>query len=64
MPGKQSIQSQRPRSLPRLGMVLAGLLLLSACANMKPYQPAPGSEIPPGPGLLSGKNGEFSIFRK
>ena len=65
MRGEGLVQHQRTQSLRRLGLLaLAGLVLLSGCANMKPYQPTPGSEIPAGPGLLSGKNGEFTIFRK
>lgn len=40
-------------------------LLLSACASIEPmaYPPA-ADEIPPGPGLFSGPDGEFTIYRK
>ncbi len=43
---------------------LAGgmLLLLGACAEMKPLEYTEIHEIPPGPGLLSGEDGEFVIF--
>lgn len=45
-------------------LAIAGIFLLSACAGIKPYEPTAAGEIPPGPGLLSGKDGEFTIFRK
>ncbi|MFQ6017061.1 MAG: hypothetical protein ACE5KF_02600 [Kiloniellaceae bacterium] len=41
-------------------------LLLSACGRVSPYvvdQPQP-DEIPPGPGLLTGPEGEFVIFAR
>ncbi len=43
---------------------LAGgmLLLLGACAEVKPLEYTEIHEIPPGPGLLSGEDGEFVLF--
>ncbi len=38
------------------------LLLLGACAEMKPLEYTEIHEIPPGPGLLSDEDGEFVIF--
>jgi hypothetical protein len=45
-------------------LVLAGgmLLLLGACAEMKPLEYTEIHEIPPGPGLLSGEDGKFVLF--
>ena len=51
--------------MPVFVAVLA-CLLLAACAGveMKPGQKSHARrEIPPGPGLLSGKQGEFVIYR-
>ena len=45
-------------------IAIVGLFLLAACSGMKPYEPTAASEIPEGPGLLSGKDGEFTIYRK
>ncbi len=44
---------------------LAGgmLLLLGACAEMKPLEYTEIHEIPPGPGLLSGEDGEFVLYK-
>jgi hypothetical protein len=51
--------------LGRRSIVLVAVLLsLSACSNIKPFEPPVASEIPNGPGLLSGNDGEFTIFRK
>lgn len=44
--------------------VLVLALALGACAEMKPLDYTPSGEIPPGPGLFSGKDGEFKVFRK
>jgi len=38
------------------------LLLLGACAEMKPLEYTEIHEIPPGPGLLSGEDGEYVII--
>ncbi len=38
------------------------LLLLGACAEMKPLEYTEIHEIPPGPGLLSGEDGKFVLF--
>ena len=45
-------------------LVLAGgiLLVLGACAEMKPLEYTEIHEIPPGPGLLSGEDGKFVLF--
>ena len=50
-----------PISVP---ISVAALLLVSACGNVKPFEPPVISAIPAGPGLLSGDDGEFTVFRK
>lgn len=53
--------------LIKLGL-LAGMIMmlgLGACAVGKPFeQPTVVDEIPPGPGLFSGEDGEFVIYRR
>lgn len=48
--------------LQRVGMAFA-LLGVAACSAAEPFEYTPASEIPPGPGLLSGADGEFVIYR-
>ncbi len=36
---------------------------LAACADYKPFQPPNNSAIPEGPGLLTGAEGEWVLFR-
>ncbi len=38
------------------------LVLLGACAQVKPLEYTEIHEIQPGPGLLSGESGEFVLF--
>jgi hypothetical protein len=48
----------------RLALAVGGAaLLLTACAA-EPFDYTPADEIPPGPGLLSGEDGEFVIYRR
>ena len=49
--------------MPRLLMVLLAALALTACADAEPFEPRPIDEIPDGPGLVSGDDGEFTVFR-
>jgi len=51
----------------RAGVALAlGLsaLQLSACTDYRPYRAPDNSEIPEGPGLFTGSEGEWILFRK
>jgi hypothetical protein len=51
----------------RIKHLLAGsiLLALSACATGEPREPTKAvDEIPDGPGLFSGEDGEFVIYRR
>lgn len=45
----------------RITLVLTAALLL-ACANAKPYDYHPGTEIPEGPGVFSKEKGSFTIY--
>ena len=42
-------------------LALFTMLGLTACAQVKPFEPVPIDEIPEGPGLLTGKDGEYKI---
>ncbi len=50
---------QRLRLLVSAGAFLA---LLGACAQVKPLEYTEIHEIQPGPGLLSGEDGEFVLY--
>jgi hypothetical protein len=55
---------RRARSMVcRLAIALSSALWLGACAA-EPFDYTPVDEIPPGPGLLSGEDGEFVIYRR
>ena len=47
---------------PRLVTALAVLLLVTACAGVKPFEYTEIHEIQPGPGLLAGTGGEFVLY--
>ncbi len=53
---------QPARCLPLFALTGGMLLLLGACAELKPLEYTEIHEIPPGPGLLSGEDGEFVII--
>ncbi len=44
--------------------VLAVCATLAACAGREPMEPPVAGEIPEGPGVFSGEDGEFVIFRR
>ncbi len=48
---------------PRLALLLV-LGVLAGCASGEPFDPPTADEIPPGPGLFTGKDGEFRLFRR
>ena len=50
------------RRFPILAPAVGMLLLLGACAEMKPLEYTEIHEIPSGPGLLSGEDGKFVLF--
>ena len=50
------------RRFPILALTGGMLLLLGACAEVEPFEYTEIHEIQPGPGLLSGDDGEFILF--
>lgn len=56
------MKSAPHRRSPILFLGGAMLLLLGACADMKPLEYTEIHEIPAGPGLLSGEDGEFVLY--
>ena len=50
------------RRFPILALAGGMLLLLGTCADVKPLKYREIYEIRPGPGLLSGEDGEFVLF--
>ena len=46
-----------------IGLIVS-MLVLGACAHYEPFEPAPIADIPDGPGLLTGKDGEWVLYRK
>jgi len=45
-------------------LLLATLGVLAGCAHSEPFEYVAIDEIPPGPGLFSGEEGEFVLFRR
>ncbi|MDE0726496.1 MAG: hypothetical protein VCF08_06055 [Alphaproteobacteria bacterium] len=52
------------RRIGAAAIFLAFALLLTSCGKAKPFDYTETGEIPAGPGLFSGKDGKFSVFRK
>lgn len=52
----------RRRAFPCL-LALAALGVLAACSNVRPFNYTAVHEIPPGPGLVSGEDGVFVLYR-
>lgn len=40
------------------------VVAVAACSRGKPVEYISIDEIPPGPGLLSGEDGEFTLYRR
>ncbi len=49
------------KRLVLLAVLAAGL---AACSGVQPYSYTPIDEIPPGPGLFSGEDGEFVLYSR
>ena len=47
----------------RAALALTLALLLVACAEMAPFEPPVAGEMMPEPGLFSGPEGEFVLYR-
>ena len=45
-------------------LLAAAMLLLAACGQVTPVAYTETDEIPPGPGLFSGEDGEFTLYRR
>lgn len=52
------------RTAKRLIPVIALAAMLAGCSGVEPYSYTPIDEIPPGPGLFSGEDGEFVLYRR
>ncbi len=50
--------------LASAAVVAALAIVLTACGKAKPLDYTQTGEIPPGPGLFSGDDGRFVVFRK
>ena len=59
--GTDGQMTQRPYSSPVL-LAAMSLVALSACGNVKPIDYTEPHDIQPGPGLLSGEDGEFLLY--
>ncbi len=51
-------------TIVRMALLAAMLGLAVGCAEITPVAYTPIDEIPPGPGLLSGEDGEFTLYRR
>ena len=60
----KSIRSVKQIYVLLLVLILVIALSVAGCSQWKPYRPPESREIPVGPGLLSGEDGEFVIYRK
>lgn len=45
-------------------IILLSCLVLTACGSYEPLEPQAADEIPDGPGLLTGEDGKFTVYRK
>ena len=50
--------------LLRVAVLIMSLGLATACSNVEPFEYTPANEMKPGPGLLSGEDGEFTLFSR
>lgn len=50
-------------TIVRIVLLAAVAWLAAACAEITPVDYTSISDIPPGPGLFSGDDGEFTLFR-
>ena len=50
--------------IARMAVLAAVVGLAAACGEITPVAYTPTDEIPEGPGLLSGDDGEFTLYRR
>ena len=60
--GKREKSAARGPRLATVALALALALALAACAGAKPFEYHPIDEIPEGPGLFTGEDGEWVIY--
>ncbi len=49
----------------RLGLALVfAAFALAACGRVETFDYHPPSEIPPGPGIVTGEQGSYTIYRR
>lgn len=60
-----------PKKLPAPRRMMAAIIgaaalsgMLAACSGVKPFDYTAVHEIPPGPGLISGDDGEFELYKR
>ena len=51
-------------TMARIAVMVAVVGLAAACAEITPFEYTATDEIQPGPGLLSGEDGEFTLYRR
>lgn len=56
------IKGQTLRRATRRMLAIAALGALAACSNLQSFDYTAIDEIPPGPGLISGGDGEFVLY--
>lgn len=52
------------RTVARMAVLAAMVGWLAGCGQVTPVAYTPVDEIPAGPGLLSGEDGEFTLYRR
>lgn len=59
-------KSENPIRRAAAGLLAAAMLAigLAACSGVQPYDFVAIDEIPPGPGLFSGADGEFVLYSR
>lgn len=50
--------------MKKLGLLLLAFMLSACASDYKPFEFTPIDEIPPGPGVFTGEDGEWVIYRK
>ncbi len=59
-----ALTHRKSRQLRPALLAAGGLaFLLTSCAGMEPMEYTPIDQIPPGPGLITGDDGEFVLYR-
>ena len=51
-------------TIGRLLLLTLITFIVISCAHHQPYEPAKIDDIPPGPGLLTGEEGEWILYKR